>query len=191
MMGKRNFFMFILGIVVGSTATYLYLDKKYKQISQDEINSVKEVFSKREEDPITKEKKVDNSKGKPNIVEYANMLKKQGYTNYSDINDGTSKKEIVITQEPYVIAPEDFGAIDGYDTIGLIYYSDKILSDEEGELVEDINNVVGFDSLTTFGKYEDDSVFVRNDRLKCDYEILFDQRTFSSIIRRKPHEVDD
>lgn len=184
--------MFILGAVVGSTATYLYLDKKYKQISQDEIDSVKEVFSKREEDNVTEKKKVDNSKEKPNIVEYANTLKKQGYTtsrNYSDITDEKSKKEIVITQEPYVIAPEDFGDIDDYDTISLIYYSDKILADEEEELVEDINNVVGFDSLTRFGEYEDDSVFVRNDRLRIDYEILRDPQKYSDIIKRKPHEV--
>ena len=41
------------------------------------------------------------------------------------------------------------------------------------------DDVVGMESLTHFGEYEDDSVFVRNDRLKCDYEILMDERTYS------------
>jgi hypothetical protein len=54
-----------------------------------------------------------------------------------------------------------------------------------------VDDVVGFESLNRFGEYEDDSVFVRNDRLKCDYEILLDRRKYSDVVNKKPHEVDD
>ena len=44
------------------------------------------------------------------------------------------------------------------------------------QLTEDeIEECVGLDSLTHFGEYEEDSVFVRNDNLKIDYEILRDE----------------
>ena len=46
---------------------------------------------------------------------------------------------------------------------------------------------IGKDSLTHFGEYEDDSVFVRNDRLKADYEILMDQRTYAEVLQEKPY----
>lgn len=192
-----NFMMFVLGVAVGSVVTWRYVEKKYEQIAQDEIDSVKEVFSKRvakfTEDTEVRIK-ADNAKEKPNIIEYAARLREQGYTNYSDMFDEKPeevKEEPMSVDKPYVIAPEEFGELDDYETISLIYYADHILADYNDVIVDNVEDVVGFDSLNSFGEYEDDSVFVRNDRLKCDYEILLEQRKYSSVIRRKPHEVDD
>ncbi len=199
-MSKTNFIMFILGAAVGSIVTWRYVEKKYEQIAQDEIDSVKEVFSKREIDfaeeteDVDARTKADNAKEKPSVVEYAARLREQGYRNYSDIgteDEEEMKKESMTIDKPYVIAPEEFGEFDDYEKISLTYYADQILADDNDELVDDVEDVVGFDSLNSFGEYEDDSVFVRNDRLKCDYEILLDQRKFSNIRKRKPHEVDD
>ncbi len=196
-----NFMMFVLGVAVGSVVTWRYVEKKYEQIAQKEIDSVKEVFSKREAE-FTKNTEVrvkaDNAKEKPNVIEYAAWLRKQGYTNYSDMVDEKPeevKEEPMSVDKPYVIAPEEFGELDDYEIISLTYYADQILADDNDVIVDDVENVVGFDSLNSFGEYEDDSVFVRNDRLKCYYEILLDQRKYSDVIRkphnRKPHEVDD
>lgn len=196
---KINFTMFVVGAAVGSIVTWQYVVKKYEQIAQEEIDSVKEIFSKREtdsaeEDEVVREK-ASKAKEKPNIVEYAAKLREQGYTNYSDVEPEIKKEEVneesMDIDTPYVIQPEEFGEFDDYEKIGLTYYSDQILTDEYDELVEDIEDTVGFDSLNYFGEYEDDSVFVRNDRLKCDYEILLDQRKYSDVTKRKPHEVID
>lgn len=194
-----NFMMFVVGAAVGSIVTWRYIDKKYEQIAQEEIDSVKEVFAKREHDSTENNdvvrKKASNAKEKPNIVEYAAKLREQGYTNYADIEPETNEEgvneESMDIDMPYVIPPEEFGEFDDYERIGLTYYADQVLTDEDDELVEDIEDTVGFDSLSHFGEYEDDSVFVRNDRLKCDYEILLDQRNYSDVIKRKPHEVID
>jgi hypothetical protein len=191
------FMMFVLGVAVGSVVTWRYVEKKYEQIAQDEINSVKEVFSKREAE-FTEDTeariKADNAKEKPSVIEYAARLREQGYTNYSDMayeKPEEVKESPMTVDKPYVIAPEEFGDLDDYETISLTYYADQILADDNDVIVDDVEDVVGFDSLNSFGEYEDDSVFVRNDRFKCDYEILLDQRKYSSVIRRKPHEVDD
>lgn len=196
-----NFMMFVVGAAIGSMVTWCYIEKKYEQIAQEEIDSVKEVFAKREQESTEDEdvdvirEKAFNAKEKPNIVEYAAKLREQGYTNYADIEPETNKEEVdeesMDIGIPYIIPPEEFGEFDDYEKIGLTYYADRVLTDDNYELVEDIEDTVGFDSLTHFGEYEDDSVFVRNDRLKCDYEILLDQRNYSDIINRKPHEVID
>ena len=193
----KNFMMFVLGVAVGSVVTWWYVEKKYEQIAQDEIDSVKEVFSKREAE-FTEDTEVqikaDNAKEKPSVIEYAGWLRKRGYTNYSDVADEKPeevKEEPMSVDKPYVIAPEEFGELDDYETISLTYYADQILADDNDVIVDDIEDVVGFDSLNSFGEYEDDSVFVRNDRLKCDYEILLDQRKYSDVIKRRPHEVED
>jgi len=194
-----NFMIFVLGVAVGSVITRRYVEKKYEQIAQEEIDSVKEVFAKRMAE-IAKDAeariKADNAKEKPDIIKYAARLREQGYTNYSDMVDEKTEEESMSVDKPYVITPEEFGELDDYETISLIYYADHVLADDNDEIVEDIENVVGFDSLNSFGEYEDDSVFVRNDRLKCDYEILLDQRRYSDVvnrkpINRKPHEVED
>jgi hypothetical protein len=192
--------MFIFGAAVGSVVTWQYTKKKYEQIAQEEIDSVKETFSKLKEvknkDNESDENNnvrtiVERAKDKPSIVEYAAKLRKQGYINYSN-TDSLFEEEVdenMINDKPYVISPDEFGEFDDYDTISLTYYADQVLTDEDDELVEDIEETVGFESLNAFGEYEDDSVFVRNDRLKCDYEILLDQRKYSDVIKRKPHEV--
>jgi len=195
-----SFMMFIFGAAVGSVVTWQYTKKKYEQIAQEEIDSVKETFSKLKEvknkDNESDENNnvrtiVERAKDKPSIVEYAAKLRKQGYINYSN-TDSLFEEEVdenMINDKPYVISPDEFGEFDDYDTISLTYYADQVLVDEDDELVEDIEETVGFESLNAFGEYEDDSVFVRNDRLKCDYEILLDQRKYSDVIKRKPHEV--
>ena len=128
-------------------------------------------------------------------MEYTAKLREHGYTNYADIEPETKKEEedeeFMDIGTPYVIPPEEFGEFDDYEEIGLTYYADQVLTDDDDELVEDIEDTVGFDSLNHFGEYEDDSVFVRNDRLKCDYEILLDHRKYSDVVKRKPHEVID
>ena len=84
--------------------------------------------------------------------------------------------------EPYVISPDDYGENDNYTQISLVYYAgDGVLADDEDEVVEDIEDTVGEDFAEHFGEYEDDSVFIRNDRLRCDYEILRDNRSFSDV----------
>lgn len=198
-----SFMIFIFGAAVGSVVTWQYTKKKYEQIAQEEIDSVKETFSKLKEvknkDNESDENNnvrtiVERAKDKPSIVEYAAKLRKQGYINYSN-TDSLFEEEVdenMINDKPYVISPDEFGEFDDYDTISLTYYADQVLVDEDDELVEDIEETVGFESLNAFGEYEDDSVFVRNDRLKCDYEILLDQRKYSDVvlpIKRKPHEV--
>ncbi len=196
-----SFMMFIFGAAVGSVVTWQYTKKKYEQIAQEEIASVKETFSKLEvksKDNETEKNNnvrtiVERAKDRLSVVEYAAKLRKQGYTNYSD-TDSLSEEEVdenMIIDKPYVISPDEFGEFYDYDTISLTYYTDQVLADEDDELVGDIEETVGFESLNAFGEYEDDAVFVRNDRLKCDYEILLDQRKYSDVIKRRPHEVKD
>ena len=45
-----NFIIFATGAVIGSVVTWKIIKTKYEQIAQEEIDSVKEVFSKKEDD---------------------------------------------------------------------------------------------------------------------------------------------
>ena len=193
-----GFVMFVLGAAIGSIVTWQYTRKKYEQIAQEEIDSVKEIFSRRESAadveitaPKPQTAKIGKPEEKPDITEYAARLERDGYTNYSNVGAEQKKEEQeTMEMKPYVISPEEFGEFEDYERISLSYYADQVLADEDDEKVDDVDNVVGLESLTHFGEFEDDSVFVRNDRLKCDYEILLDQRTYSDVMKQRPHQME-
>lgn len=191
---------FVAGAAVGSVATWFVVKKKYEKIAQDEIDSVKEVFYKREFGSKAKEmtnvgeeivkglqagimQAAEQAKDKPDLVQYAAMVQKYGGT------IGEEKEAPMKEKCPYVISPEEFGEFDDYEKISLTYYADGVLADDNNEVVDDVKDIVG-DALDHFGEYEDDSVFVRCDERKCDYEILMDQRTFSEVADNNPHQVE-
>lgn len=193
-----NFMLFIFGAAVGSAATWTYAKKKYELIAQEEIDSVKEVFSKRENGNTVKEVEFNKQEEKPDLKEYAAKIRESNYTNYSDTDGKSETKRETRKQDErdkkgyfvYVITPEEFGEFDDYEKISLSYFDDQILADENLDMVDDIEGTVGIDSLTHFGEYEDDSVFVRNDERKCDYEILLDHRNYEYVIKKKPRSTE-
>ena len=83
-------------------------------------------------------------------------------------------------ERPYVIEPEEFDTL-GYKTVSLNYYDDGVLTYENDDIIENVDELVGRDSLSHFGEYESDAVYVRNDTLKTDFEILADTRRYEDI----------
>ena len=83
-------------------------------------------------------------------------------------------------ERPYVIAPDEVGET-GYRTVSLNYYDDGVLTYENDDVIENVDELVGKDSLSHFGEYEDDTVYVRNDKQRIDYEILADTQKYSDI----------
>ena len=186
-----NFLMFTAGAAIGSVVIWKLIDEKYKKLAHDEIEEVRKYY-KSKVTPETKEKptEIDGSTtvaGQIDLVEYAEMLNEHGYTNYT--NDEI--KEMSSVKRPYVIKPEEFGEIDYYDTETLYYYADGVLTDDGGNPIEDVDGMVGLDSLDHFGDYEDDSVHVRNDAKKTDYEILRDLGNYSDDADYDPHSAED
>lgn len=184
-----NIIMFAAGAVVASAVTWKLTKTKYERIAQEEIDSVKEVFSKKIQKEDEKAEEPDVKTGDTEYDEFIDRINECGYTYAVEANI-LKKGEPGKMDRPYVIPPEEFGETD-YETVSLTYYADKILTDDMDELVEDVDAMVGYESLTHFGEYEEDSVFVRNDRLETDYEILLDTRNFSDVKKRTPNPVED
>lgn len=162
-------FIFAAGAIIGSLATMKYAEKKYSAIAEEEITSVREVYSKKS--------KVENTE-KNDREAMAEIIQNQGYANYSK-----KEEESKSVKKPYVITPEEFG--EDYETESLVYYADGVLADYYDDPIDDIDECVGEDALSHFGEYEDDCVYVRNDEKKIDYEILRDDRKFSDVYSKE------
>ena len=196
-----NVVMFAAGAAIGSAVTWKLLKTKYEQLVEAEIEDMKEYYSRKEPKEPKKDEDIEiwtdiddeeddikPTPKTPSVREYAEKLQEQGYTNYSDME---KQREADDVAKPYVIPPDEFGEKDDYETYSLTLYADEILTDEQDMPIEDVDNVVGCESLTHFGEYEDDSVFVRNDKYKTDYEILLDPRKYSEVIKSNPHLAED
>lgn len=193
-----NVLIFAAGAAVGSAVTYKVLKTKYDQIVQDEIDSVREAFSGADdydecdeladgedliaESPVTHIDWSDYEDLEDEKEEYADIA-----SQYTSEEGGVEK----VGTAPYVIGPFDFGTIDDYYQIELTYYADGVLEDAEGNIITDVDDLVGTDSLYTFGEYEDDAVHVRNERLRTDFEILKDYRTYDEARSTGPGRVAD
>ena len=81
----KNFFTFVTGLVIGSVVTYVVVKDKFEKITQEEIDSVKEVFGRRVEKEADKkiekiaEKEVEKIRKEYN--DYGSLTK--NYTSYS------------------------------------------------------------------------------------------------------------
>lgn len=126
-------------------------------------------------------------------VEYDHDPDYLGAKYASIINDYTNKEGGVteLGTKPYVISPYDYGVLDDYHQIELTYYADEILEDSDGEIVKDPEEILGDYALRSWGDYEPDSVHVRNDMLRTDFEILRDPRTYDQARSIGPGMVDD
>lgn len=189
---------FIFGAIAGTALGYYIA----RQRCEEEIESVKEAFredSEREESSVDHNEADENPDREPidssirpavkEAIDYMTTVRKAGYTAAPDPTDEDEVSDI-----PYEITPNEFGDIE-YEEVELVMFADDVLADGDTyERVEDVDNVVGEDNLQKFGHYEEDRVCVRNDRLKCDYEIIRDERTYEQAYKTmypyKPYDED-
>lgn len=195
----RNGLFFALGATIGSLVTWRLTDVKYRRIAMEEIDEIRAYYADKEEHNkillTQKYKTLDEVCGySVNADTYEETKSDQDIP--LDLDELESFDEFDEEGEgddsgPHVISPAEFAEVDDYDAVSLTYYRDGVLADDWGDIIENADELVGSDFASQFGKYEDDTVYVRNNERKTDYEINRDLRTYASANERPPHTVDD
>lgn len=178
-MKSNGLAIFIAGALTGALVTEHLLRKKYERIAREEIESVKQTLGgkKKEEAADDWNVTVCSEQKQEGKVDYTQFYKK-------DTEHAPERRH------PYVISPIEFGSREDYMQVSLNLFSDGVLTDEDYEAVENVEGTVGSDSLNHFGEYEDDAVYVRNEGMMCDYEILKDNRTYAEVLKTIPHPTE-
>lgn len=193
--------IFAIGAAIGSLIAWKVTKTKYEELMTKEDKELREYYNKKikayddasttlhdyyveQLDKIEKKKKEmedgvdrDGDKVVNDLRErYTEVLKDHKYSIDEPCYDGGEDR-------PYVVSPDEFGNGDEYDIITLNYYADGIVSDDWGDKIEDIEATIGEDFASHYGDYPDDPdvVYVRNDRLKVEYEILRSLSTYSEV----------
>lgn len=201
-----NVLMFAAGAAIGSLVTWRVVKARYDNIIQAEIDSVKEAFAGNEQDEP--QEKTEDTEDEESDADQYNDVTRIDWSEYEDLDEDEDEEDLDeystlasnytsekggaegMAKTPYVISPYDFGELDDYSQFELTYYADGVLEDEDEEIVTDVNGLIGPKALYTFGEYEDDAVFVRNERLKIDIQILKDPRTYAEAKSISPSQVD-
>ena len=192
--------VFCGGVFIGGFLTWDFFKTKYEKIADEEIASVKETFNHREPRSDKNYKVEEALKGNdeyinvsPGVAErIIKIIDSNGYRNYSNTAIETNKKGGTADMElkqPYVITPEQYEDNVDYTKVSLTWYNDEVLEDDWGNVL-DPDDVIGRDALKTFGQYEKDSVFVRDDDEQIDYEVLLDTRSYKETYGHDPVEAD-
>lgn len=184
---------FVLGVAAGSLVTWKLIEKKYQQIADEEVASVKKAYSM-EMAEKNREMKAEtlqvtvNSAASPiqefdtgklkEIVDRYSSDEKPDYSAYSQAKEEKPSEEL--DGGPYIIIPNEFGEFEDYEQIELTYYKDGILAEGTDIVREDVLGDI--DPGEHFGEYEMDRVFVRDDARQVDYEIIRDERTYMEVI---------
>ena len=194
----KNLLCFVAGAAIGSVITWKLIEKKYKDLADEEIESVIETFKNRkpritkDEVKETVEKVINKCKEPKEIVEDIVTAEKYSIENEEEIDEDDESNYTIDVDPgveviaPYVITPEQFGEYSEYGTKTLTYYADNVLTDEIDNPItsEEMETMIGPDALDHFGEYEDDSVYIRDEMNEMDYEILKSEKTFSEIQER-------
>ena len=204
---SKNAVYFVAGATVGALAAWFVTKKKYEKIAQEEIQSVTDAFSERMDKfarnsmqdpnvrPTPEELEKEATKpGDRNVIDYASILAKQEYTDYTKFSkdeeetaDESEPEDISesTADGPVIICPDDYGEIPNYEQLSWIYFADHVLTDDDYSIITDYEKWIGAGALQYFGEYEDDAIHVRNDKLKCYIEVVIDSRLYASVVAEK------
>lgn len=139
---------------------------------------------------------------KPEVVNYAAMAKELGYRGeeipvVAKNPAAAPKPPKEANLRPYIISYDEYGRKDGQDISSLTYYTCGTLAEDDDTVLSrlDIERIVtkeildeNFSEEIDEGLGHDNSIYVRNNLLHCDYEILRDSRSYFEVVGDMPED---
>ena len=175
----------VFGFLAGAAAMYFYMK------NSEEAEIIEFDPDKKKIEPPKEEKKEEPfDKGYHNAandatVDYSDRIKKETYSqNYNEtVETKKDQVEAERSNAPYAIQPDEFGELKGYSKFTLKYFKDGFLVDDKNEPLDYPEDIVGKDFMSHFGEYEDDTAYIRNDKIEADFEILFVDEEFINYLQ--------
>jgi hypothetical protein len=202
--------VFIAGAAVGTFGGALLTKKKYEDMANEEIDLMREALREArdmakqivkdaeglgeisavsgEEVPAKKERRTQRQAER---TEYRGLVKDY----VKDMSGDEAEEEVYrasqssrkeVSDGPYVITYDAYNLEnDHYDKSTIYYYEDDdTLADENDEVIGDVFGVIGDDALSSFGEGSNDPevVYVRNDKMQIDYEVIRLSKSYGETV---------
>lgn len=204
----KGLLIFAAGAIAGTVAGIGMSKRHFEAIAAQEINEVRDYYRKANKEladqlvdktsDIKEEQAEEPEKievNKEEKEEYDNIIKHGNYITTEEIND--EEELFSEDDEPYIIDPSEFGNNGHYATQTCTYFADGVLVDDVDEVIEEPETLVGNFHVDIFRDFDATSVYVRNDWMKMDFEILRDDWFWSDLgdvpsnpeVYKKPHQL--
>ena len=156
----RTLIAFLAGTVIGSLVTYFAVKNHFRDLTNKEIDEMSKRFAEADSSP-------EEHNEDPSTVFMDNTRK-----HISNLDD-YPREDVSDDEKPRILHDlEDYTDDDEYDKCTLIYYSDGILADQYDHQLSIEETIGDEEFLDHFGEVEKDILYVRNEHLKTDYEII-------------------
>lgn len=163
-------------------------EEERETIPQPKIEVVEENTMKLENSLQKQAAKI--AREKPDIINYNKMITELEYKPTNDEEDEEYDRfPYLITKDKIPFGEKTDPEGNPYTVTTLIYYDDGVVADTAYEIIDDVNDVIGTDSLGHFGDFPNhDSIYVRNDRLRTDFEVCMSALSWEGdILQRMPY----
>ena len=199
----KGLLIFAAGALAGAFAGARIAKKHYEELAQEEIEDIRAYYKNREkEEPKeeVEEKVEEKSIEVEEKKEYDNIIKHGNYMTMEEDEENEDDELYDSDDEPYIIDPSEFGNYGHYATQTCTYFADGVLVDDVDEVIEDPDSLVGTYHIDIFRDFDATSVYVRNDWMKMDFEIIrddwfwsdFDDKGYAPALpedNKKPHQI--
>ena len=201
----KGLLIFATGALAGAFAGARIAKKHYEELAQEEIEEVRAYYKNKEEKIqekaiLAEEKVEEKSIEVEEKKEYDNIIKHGNYMTMEEDEENEDDELYDSDDEPYIIDPSEFGNYGHYATQTCTYFADGVLVDDVDEVIEDPDSLVGTYHIDIFRDFDATSVYVRNDWMKMDFEIIrddwfwsdFDDKGYAPALpedNKKPHQI--
>lgn len=171
----KGILYFLTGATVGSVVTYFVTKSHWQKKTDEQINLIREYYNEKE--------KPESEENVSTPVKEVKKEKEPLTTMYNAIvKDYESDNKKSINIYPYTISEEEYAEDTDHEKINTWFYYEpnEILIDHKGnEVVSDqIARTVGADFAEGFTG-ENDVLYIRNDEIMCDYEIVIEDEEYT------------
>ena len=178
-MGDRILYV-TFGTIIGSVVTYILMKKHCEEYIHEELRLAREHEAESKKEAVKKPvEKTENRQDDKVVVAGSDIVKKKATTNpptdYTSYSNGKEERMIsLITSERFANEEPEF------EKITLNFYEDDgVLADNYGDIV-DIEKSIGLKAVNYFDLLHTDVVYIRNEKLKIDYEIVLEHESYSA-----------
>ena len=176
-MTVKDILVFALGVGVGIGASYKFIsDKltaKHEEVIAKEKESIKKTYSEyykkteSKDDRKTEEVKEEKpEKAEDDVVEKYEKL----VAEYDAEVASTATATPEVKDDVYEVTDDEYGEI-GYEELDLFYYRNGVLTDDNDEVMEDVEIATSIGSTDILENRKSDGTYcyIRNDELQIDY----------------------
>lgn len=189
----RDTIIFLSGVGLGAVSTYFILKDKYNKQANEENEQLKayyeEKYSNKEETPSVVEQKVEESidipeEKKEEEPDYGNIIEKLNYNQFSTTVPASNDSEERLAKKPYLISMDDYNTDTKYIKKIVSYFEEDgvCMDNDTKEVITNIPKELGMDNLETINTDDDGEIYIRNEMLGIDYNVVSEPGSYEDYL---------